>query len=110
REPRGRERARDRGEVHDPASRLAQEWYRRLRHEEEPTQVDGELEVVVLRLEVFDPPADSDAGRVDEHVEATEAVAMLGYGARALVRLGDVGRDRHGPELGRRRLGAGGPA
>ena len=99
----------DGGEVHDPASRLAQERDRRLRHEEEAAQVDGELEIVVLRRQVLDAPSDPDARRVDEHIEAPEPVAMLGDDPLALLRLGDVGRNRRGAELGGRRLDALGP-
>ena len=58
----------------------------------------------MLRRQVFDAPADPDPGRVDEHVETPEPVAMLGDDARALFRLGDVGRDRRGAELGGRGL------
>ena len=64
----------------------------------------------MLRRQVLDAPADPDARRVDEHVEAPEPVAMLGDDALALLRLGDVGRDRRGAELGGRRLDALGPA
>ena len=84
RQPRCRERAGDRGEVDDPASRLPQERDRGLRDEEEPAQVDGELEIVVLRRQVLDPPADPDPGRVDEHVEAPEPVAVLGDDTRRI--------------------------
>ena len=58
----------------------------------------------MLRRQVLDAAADPDPGRVDEHVEPPEAVAVLGDDARALLRLGDVGRDRCGAELGGRRL------
>jgi hypothetical protein len=103
-EARRRHRAGDRGEVDDPASRLAQGRDRRLRHEEEPAQVDVELEVEALQRQVLDRAADPDAGGVDEHVEVPEPVAVLGNDPRAVLRLRHVRRDRCGAELGCRRL------
>ena len=47
----------------------------------------------------LDRAADSDPGRVDEHVEPAEALAMLGDDSRAIVRVSDVGGDRDGAEL-----------
>ena len=60
--------------------------------------------------QVLDAAADPDARRVDEHVEAAEAVAVLGDDPRAVLRLGDVRGDGRGAELGRRRLDLLGPA
>ena len=47
--------ARDRGEVDDPAPRLAQVWDRGLRHEREATEVDRELAVDVPELRALEP-------------------------------------------------------
>ena len=99
REPRRRQRARDRREVHDPALRLAQERDRRLRDEEEPAHVDAHLEVEVLRGQVLDGAADADAGRVDEDVEPPELLAVLGDEPLAVGGVADVGCDRGRAEL-----------
>ena len=58
----------------------------------------------MLRLQRLDRAGDPDPRRVDEHVQAAEALAMLGDDADAVLLLAHVGRDRVRAELGGGRL------
>ena len=60
--------------------------------------------------QILDATADPDPGRVDEHVEPPEEVAVFGDGAVAGVRVGHVRRDRRAAQLRCRRLDALGSA
>ncbi len=55
---------------------LLEQWDRLARDEQQPAQVDAELQVDVLRLQRLDRAADPDAGRVDEHVHPAEALGV----------------------------------
>ena len=70
------------------------------RHEQQSAQVDPELQVDVLRRRATRrvPPIPMPA-RVDEHVEAAEALAVLGDDAHAVVLAGDVGGHAERAEL-----------
>ena len=54
----------------------------------------AELHVDVLGLELADRRADADAGVVDEHVEAAEALAVRGDDLLDLLLVGDVDGQR----------------
>src|SRR5258705_13741960 len=55
----------------------------------------------MLRLQLLDPACDADAGRVDEHVDTAESLAVLCDEPLAILCLPDVGSDRGGSELSR---------
>ena len=93
REPGRGDRAGDRREVHDVAACLAQRRQRLARDEERAAEVDGLLEVELLRLHVADPAGDAHAGRVDEHVEPAVGLEVRRDEPRAVVLAADVDRD-----------------
>ena len=67
-------------------------------HEERAGDVYGELAVPVGEREVLDVGLAEDAGRVDEHVEAAEVLAVRGDDSAAVPLVGDV--TRHGVRPG----------
>src|SRR5207245_10275874 len=67
--------------------------------EEYRAHVDPEREIEVLRRQVLDGARDADAGRVDEHVEPPEALAVLGHEPLARFLVGDVRGDADRTEL-----------
>ena len=85
-------------------SRLLEQRDRLARDEQQPAEVDAELQVDVLRLQRLDLAADADARRVDEHVQAAEPLCVLGDDADAVLLLAHVGGDRLRAELGGGRL------
>ena len=96
RQPGRRERARDRGEVDDPAARLPQQRHRRLRDEEEPAQVDGELEVEVLRGSSSTVPAMPMPAELTSTSRRAEPLAVLRDEPLAVLRARRRRRDRRG--------------
>ncbi len=90
-EARCRRRACDRREVDDPASAPFEKRDRLAADEQQPAQIDAELQVDVLRLQRLDRAGDPDSGRVDEHVEAAVALRVLRDDPDAVVLLAHVG-------------------
>ena len=84
--------------------RLAQVRDRSLGDEHEASHVDRQLAVDVLELRVLDAGRNADPRRVDEQVEAAVALDVLGDRTLAILRLGDIGCDGVGAELGGGRL------
>ena len=88
----------DRGEVdHDGVAVLAAGGAQHLGalavEEDDRAQVDGELEVDALGLVLVDGRAGADAGVVDQHVEAAEALLVGGDHALDVLLGGHVARD-----------------
>jgi hypothetical protein len=101
REGRRRQGAGDRGQVHDPATRLFEQRNRLARDQQEATQVDPQLQVDVLGLKALGGARDADAGGVHEHVQPAEALAVLADDANRVSLVTDVRRHRVRAELGR---------
>ena len=75
---------------------------RRLRHEQEAAEVDGELQIDLLGRELFQPAADADARRVDEHVKPPMSLVVLAHEPLAIFVVRDVSGDGERAESPRR--------